>query len=386
MAVVYSDNGRPAAAAEALDRAQGHAAVLRRLADVDLELALERLDDALCAGEGARDVRAHLDEVTPDRLGMEHVVEGRDGEAVGRRHVERVGDLAERLLREPAAVALLRQAQRRDDGRARLRIGLLDLLDLVVERRRHRSTSPMTGSSDAATATRSATAVSRTQVAVAWSAAKLGARNFTRHGLGTAVGDEEAPALAARRLDRDVDLPLGHEIALGDDLEVVDEGLHRGVELLARREHDLAVVGDPGLAAHLLEPRHALADDARRGAHLVHVHLVAVVDVAVRVDGDVEVDLVVGEVRHRPPQVPVDSGGAQHRARLAERERVLGRQEFRSPSSARARSCCGRAAPRSRRRRAACAARGRAPARRTPPGGPRPARRPGSSACACGRP
>jgi hypothetical protein len=42
----------------------------------------------------------------------------------------------------------------------------------------------MTGSSDAATAIRSAIAVPRTHVAVACRAARLGARNFTRHGFG----------------------------------------------------------------------------------------------------------------------------------------------------------------------------------------------------------
>jgi len=42
----------------------------------------------------------------------------------------------------------------------------------------------MTPSSDPTTATMSATRVSWTHVAVAWSAANDGARNFTRHGFG----------------------------------------------------------------------------------------------------------------------------------------------------------------------------------------------------------
>ena len=49
VAVVDRDNRGPAAPAEALDSAQRDAAVLGRLADVDPELALERLDDALRA-------------------------------------------------------------------------------------------------------------------------------------------------------------------------------------------------------------------------------------------------------------------------------------------------------------------------------------------------
>ena len=77
-----------------------------------------------------------------------------------------------------------------------------------------------------------------------------GARNFTRHGFGP-PSETSSSRLAARRLDPDVDLALGHAVALGDDLEVVDQRLHRGVELLARRQHDLAVVRDPRLALHL---------------------------------------------------------------------------------------------------------------------------------------
>ena len=98
--------------------------------------------------------------------------------------LERVGCLAERLLGEPAAVSLLRELERGQHGGERVGIPLPDRLHLVVEAGAHRSTSPITGSSDAATATRSATAASRTHVAVAWSAAKLGARNLTRHGFG----------------------------------------------------------------------------------------------------------------------------------------------------------------------------------------------------------
>ena len=79
-----------------------------------------------------------------------------------------------------------------------------------------------------------------------------------------------------------------------------------------------------GPGRHALE---GLLDDAHRLAHLVHVHLVAVVDIAVRPDGNVEVDVAVGEVGRGLAQVPVDPGGAQHRPRLAERDRVLGGEQ-----------------------------------------------------------
>ena len=174
----------PSAAARALDRAQRERAVLRRLARRDAELAREGVHDGLRADERAGEVRADLDHVPPDRGEVEHVVEGRDREAVGGRDVERLGDLAQRLRRQPALVPLLRQAERVEDRRAPVGILLRDLPHGVVERRAHRSASPMTGSSEPAIATRSATRHSCTTVAVAWSAAKLGARNFTRHGLG----------------------------------------------------------------------------------------------------------------------------------------------------------------------------------------------------------
>ena len=87
-----------------------------RLTGLDPELALERLERLLCADERAGDVRADLDEVLADRLELEHVVEARDGLAVGRGQVERLGHLAEGLRRQPA-VALLREAQRRQHRR-----------------------------------------------------------------------------------------------------------------------------------------------------------------------------------------------------------------------------------------------------------------------------
>src|SRR5262249_39473567 len=67
----------------------------------------------------------------------------------------------------------------------------------------------------------------------------------------------------------------------------------------------------------------ALRDDPRRLAHLVHAYAVTVVDVTVGVDDDVEVDLVIREVRLVATNVPVDAGRSQHRAGLSQGERVL---------------------------------------------------------------
>src|SRR5207253_1229516 len=129
------------------DRAEGDRSVFGRLARRDAELRRERIDDALCAGERARQVRAHLDEVRTDWLEVIHVVERRDRLAIRGRHVERLGCFAERVGREPA-VLVLREAEGLERRAARS-LGVLRALglDRVVEAA-HRSTSPMTVSSD----------------------------------------------------------------------------------------------------------------------------------------------------------------------------------------------------------------------------------------------
>src|SRR3954469_3606159 len=172
-----------AAAAEALDRAERDLSVRRGLARSDAELRLEGLDHLLRAAERAREVRAHLNRVPPDRLEMEHVVEGRDRIAEGRRDLERLCGLLERLAGQPA-VLLLREPQRRQHRRPRaLGIARPQLLHLVAEGA-HRSVSPMTASSEPTTAIRSATRAWWRQVAVASSATKDGARKCTRQGFG----------------------------------------------------------------------------------------------------------------------------------------------------------------------------------------------------------
>src|SRR5581483_9826507 len=182
--VVDRDDRPPAAAAEALDRAQRRGAVGARLAGPAAELALERLDHLLRAHDGAGDVRADLDQVLADRREVELVVERRDRLAERGRDLERVCDLAERLGRQPA-VLLLREPQGGHDRAARVG-GVLRplLLDAVVQRRRghQRSTSPMTVSSEPTIAIMSAISASFISVAVASSATYEGARNLTRHG------------------------------------------------------------------------------------------------------------------------------------------------------------------------------------------------------------
>src|ERR1700693_4302307 len=179
--MVDDDDRRVSAAARALDRTQRHLAVLAPLPDSNAELALECLHDLLRAHELTRDVRADLDDVLADRREVVHVIEGRNRLDVSRCEVERVGDLPERLRRQPP-VLLLRQPQAVHHSRPGVWIGRGRLANLVAKS--HRSTSPITVSRDPTIAIMSAISASVMHVAVASSATKEGARNFTRHGFG----------------------------------------------------------------------------------------------------------------------------------------------------------------------------------------------------------
>src|SRR2546429_3830651 len=144
---------------------------------------------------------------------------------------------------------------------------------------------------------------------------------------GATIGDDVAAQLPARRLDGDVDLALGTAVALGYDLEVVDPGLHRGLQLLAWRQYDLAVIRDPRLSFQTLEPVEALVDDLHRRLHLFDPDPVAVVGVPLREHRHVEAKAVVVQVRIIPAKIPIDPRRAQHRPRLTEGDRVAAIQE-----------------------------------------------------------
>src|SRR6202161_3106808 len=57
--------------------------------------------------------------------------------------------------------------------------------------------------------------------------------------LVAAVGDQIDAKLALRRLDRDIDLASRHMEALGVELEMVDQSLHRALHLAPARREDL---------------------------------------------------------------------------------------------------------------------------------------------------
>src|SRR3954449_132045 len=145
-------------------------------------------------------------------------------------------------------------------------------------------------------------------------------------GLVGAVGDEIDAELALRRLDRRIDLAGRHVEALGIELEVVDERLHRALHLAPLRRHDLVVLVRhrplPFRQPQLFE---ALLHDTDRLAHLLHTDDLAVVVVAMPADRDVEIHLLVALVGLRLAQIPGGARAAHHHAREAPGPRVLER-------------------------------------------------------------
>ncbi len=137
---------------------------------------------------------------------------------------------------------------------------------------------------------------------------------------GAAVGDDVGTELAARRLDRDVGLAGGDPEALGDQLEVVDQGLHRlahdvldVVEAVAHAvaaDGQLARPGDLLVADHhrrALEAGQAvdgLLDDAQGLPHLVEADAEAAVGVGGVPGLYVELVVLVAGVGLALAQVP----------------------------------------------------------------------------------
>ena len=155
----------------------------------------------------------------------------------------------------------------------------------------------------------------RHKKSIACRCAKPGARSLHAIGLVGAVGDEIDAELALRRLDRRVDLARRHLVALGVELEVMDERFHRALHLAALGRRDLAVVGaHRPFAAARIELLAALLHDPGRLAHLLHADQIAVVAVAVLADGNVEIHLLVALVGLRLAQVPRRAGAAHHHA------------------------------------------------------------------------
>ena len=87
---------------------------------------------------------------------------------------------------------------------------------------------------------------------------KRGSRMCTRAGLEEPSERTKQPSSPRGDSIGVVDLARRHAEALGDELEVMDQRLHRGGELVARRQRDLAVLGD---VRALGQPVERLLDD-----------------------------------------------------------------------------------------------------------------------------
>ena len=92
------------------------------------------------------------------------------------------------------------------------------------------------------------------------------------------VADDIESELAVRCLDRFVNLTRRHFDAFDDQLEVVDQRLHRIVHVVLRWQHNFLVVDIDWPAGEYL---HRLLDDAQALPHLFHTDENAVVAVAV---------------------------------------------------------------------------------------------------------
>ena len=217
---------------------------------------------------------------------LEHVVEARDGDQVGGRQAQHAGGLLHRRRRQPAVLALDdlhrrdrgasgcpgtcaisasiavahvrghvrrrgigddRRVLREVDGAVPARdaraVGVaLDLrsdrspsaVDPPEDRVEHRQRHDQVGDVEVLHHRLEAPAGSRSE----------GSRMCTRAGLEEPSERTKQRELAARGLDRVVRLARRHAEALGHELEVVDQRLHRGRQLVPRRQRVLAVGGD----------------------------------------------------------------------------------------------------------------------------------------------
>src|ERR1035437_2862743 len=140
--------------------------------------------------------------------------------------------------------------------------------------------------------------------------------------VGGTVADHVIPEFAARRFNPLVDFAFGYAEALGNNLEMVNEGLHLGLHFFAVGEHDVGRVGFPRARGHSV---HGLEDDAHALPHFFQAHKVPRVDIAFGARGNFEIELLVTGVGRVLAGVDLQSGGAEHGAGDSEVEHVLER-------------------------------------------------------------
>src|SRR6185295_2212264 len=141
-------------------------------------------------------------------------------------------------------------------------------------------------------------------------------------GASRAVGDDVEAEFALGVLGAEVALAGADLGALGHHHELVDELLHVRQHVALVRQRDLLVVHADRPVGDLVE---RLLEDAARLLHLLDAAEIAVVRVAGLADGNVEVVVLVAEVRALLAQIPLDARRAQTRAREAVADRDVAR-------------------------------------------------------------
>src|SRR6202011_564759 len=122
------------------------------------------------------------------------------------------------------------------------------------------------------------------------------------------VGDEVEDQLTTRALHEGIDItdrpfePLTHQP------EVVDDRLHARAQLAPWWQGDLAIVGQPWARWKAVND---LLQDLQALAHLLDANPVAVITVAVRAEGHLELVLLIATVGEGFADVVVDAGGSQ---------------------------------------------------------------------------
>ena len=114
---------------------------------------------------------------------------------------------------------------------------------------------------------------------------------------------------------------------LGDELEVVDHGLHVAHGVRFGRKDDPGIV-HIHLVVGLFQPIQRLMEDLQALTHLLHPAEIPVVAVAVLADGDVEVVALVIEIGLGFPEVVLNPGASQVRAAQAKIDTVRGGDLF----------------------------------------------------------
>src|SRR5205807_522887 len=103
------------AGAKALDFLPAEIAILGKMKGIVMDAALTYLDDIAGATQPAGRRAADLDmRLLADGLQLEHRVKGRDLQRADIRHIEQIGDRADRGFRNPALMLLLDAPQDRD--------------------------------------------------------------------------------------------------------------------------------------------------------------------------------------------------------------------------------------------------------------------------------